>query len=70
MPKQIACSFMQYTERKECSMQYISREYTILFNAITEAEKDLHRLRERLMLAQQLAEECYISQDQEDLPPD
>ncbi len=52
---------MQYTERKEYSMQDISQEYIILFNAITEAEKDLRRLRERLVLAQQLAEEAYIA---------
>lgn len=51
-------------------MQDISQEYTILFNAITEAEKDLNRLRERLMLAQQLAEEFYISQGAESCPPD
>ncbi len=42
-------------------MQNISQEYIILFNAITEAEKDLRRLRERLVLAQQLAEEAYIA---------
>lgn len=41
-------------------MQDISQEYIILFNAISEAEKDLHRLREKLITAQQLAEEIYI----------
>ena len=51
-------------------MQDISQEYTILFNAITEAEKDLHRLREKLMLAQQLAEESYISCPSETVPTD
>lgn len=42
-------------------MQDISQEYIILFSAITEAEKDLRRLREKLVLAQQLAEETYIA---------
>lgn len=51
-------------------MQDISREYIILFNAITEAEKDLHRLREKLMLAQQLAEETYISRPPETVSAD
>lgn len=48
-------------ERKGQRMQDISREYIILFNAITQAEKDLQRLRESLILTQQLAEEAYIS---------
>ncbi len=42
-------------------MQEISQEYIILFNAITEAERELRRLREQLVLAQQLAEESYLS---------
>lgn len=42
-------------------MQNISQEYAILFNAMTEVEDELQRLRERLMLAQQLAEETYIA---------
>lgn len=42
-------------------MQDITREYIILFNAITEAENDLRRLREKLVIAQQLAEETYIA---------
>lgn len=46
-------------------MQNISREYTILFNTISEVEKDLSLLREKLILAQQLAEEVYISQPSE-----
>ncbi len=47
-------------------MQDISQEYIILFNAITEAEKDLRRLREKLVLAQQLAEEAYIAHPAEE----
>ena len=46
-------------------MQNISQEYIILFNAITEAENDLRRLRERLVLAQQLAEEAFIAAPEE-----
>ncbi len=46
-------------------MQNISREYIILFNTITEVEKDLLRLREKLMSAQQLAEDVYICQPSE-----
>ena len=49
-------------------MQDISQEYIILFNAITDAEKDLRRLREKLMLAQQLAEEAYIAHPEEETP--
>lgn len=49
-------------------MQNISQEYIILFNAITEAEKDLRRLRERLVFAQQLAEEAYIALPAKEMP--
>ena len=42
-------------------MQNIPQEYAILFNAMTEVENELQRLKERLMLAQQLAEETYIA---------
>ena len=36
-------------------------EYTVLFNAITDALKTLEALRENLITAQQTAEEIYIS---------
>ena len=36
-------------------------EYTLLFNAITDALKTLEALRDHLILAQQTAEEIYIS---------
>lgn len=49
-------------------MQDISQEYIILFNAITEAERDLRRLRERLVLAQQIAEEVYIALPAGEMP--
>ena len=51
-------------------MQIISQEYAILFNAMTEVENDLQRLKERLMLAQQLAEETYIACPSENSSPD
>lgn len=51
-------------------MQNISKEYAILFNTMTEVENDLQRLKERLMLAQQLAEETYISCPSETVSPD
>ena len=42
-------------------MQKISREYLLLFNAITDAEETLRRLRASLMAAQREAEELYVS---------
>ena len=38
-------------------MQKVSQEYLLLFNAITDAEESLCRLRARLMDAQRKAEE-------------
>ncbi len=42
-------------------MQNLSKEYLVLFNAITDAEESLRRLRARLIDAQQKAEELYIA---------
>ena len=42
-------------------MNKISEEYTTLFNVITDTIDDLEKLKLRLMLAQQAAEEGYIS---------
>ena len=39
----------------------MSEEYTLLFNAITDALETLDALRKQLMEAQQKAEEIYIS---------
>jgi len=41
-------------------MQPIIREYSILFNAITDTLKSLKELEEKLEFAQQLAEDIYI----------
>lgn len=43
-------------------MENISKEYLILFNTITDAEIALEALRQKLIAAQQLAEELYISE--------
>lgn len=41
-------------------MQNISKEYLVVFNAITDAEEALRAVYERLIAAQQLAEEIYM----------
>lgn len=48
-------------------MQPISKEYLTLFNAVTDAEETLQRLRTDLMAAQQQAEDLYIA-DEEPAP--
>jgi len=44
-------------------MENLSKEYLLLFNAISDAEKTLETLKERLIKAQIAAEEIYISED-------
>jgi hypothetical protein len=39
------------------------KDYSLLFNAITDAIKELEILKEKLILAQQEAEEAYISEE-------
>lgn len=52
---------------RQREMQNIQKEYSILFNVITDTETELMRLYVRLMEAQQMAEELYISaQDSEE----
>jgi hypothetical protein len=46
---------------RQREMQNIQKEYSILFNVITDTETELKRLYIRLMEAQQMAEELYIS---------
>jgi len=41
-------------------MESITKEYLVLFNSITDAEDALEALRQKLIVAQQLAEELYI----------
>ena len=42
-------------------MDTIRKEYTLLFNAITDAETALEQLRQQLMAAQQQAEELFLA---------
>lgn len=43
-------------------MKSISREYTLLFNAITDAEETLRQLRTRLIEVQQQAEDLFLGE--------
>ena len=49
-------------------MKTISKEYLLLFNAITDAEEALRQLRERLIDIQRQAEELYL--EETDTAPD
>jgi len=44
-------------------MRNISQEYLLLFNAITDAEESLARIREDLMAAQQQAEDLFVEEE-------
>jgi len=44
-------------------MQSITKEYLLLFNAITNAEESLSQLRSRLIEAQRQAEELFLEAD-------
>lgn len=48
-------------------MSAISKEYLLLFNAVTDAERTLAQLRESLLEAQRQAEELFL--EDEDGPP-
>ena len=43
-------------------MKTISKEYLLLFNALTDAEEALRHLREKLMEIQRQAEELYLEE--------
>lgn len=43
-------------------MEPIPKEYLLLFNAITDAQESLDRIRAELLCAQQRAEELYLAQ--------
>lgn len=47
-------------------MKSISKEYVLLFNAVTDAEETLRQLRERLMFVQRQAEELFLEEDEGD----
>ncbi|MBP1737447.1 MAG: hypothetical protein H6Q60_1328 [Oscillospiraceae bacterium] len=44
-------------------MQPVSKEYSVLFNEITDISEEVIRLYKRLVAIQQTAEEIYISQE-------
>ena len=51
-------------------MKTISKEYLLLFNALTDAEEALRKLREQLMEIQRQAEELYLEgTDAPEAPP-
>ena len=54
--------------KDEYHMQKVSKEYLLLFNAITDAEESLRLLQARLIDAQQKAEELFI-EDEDSVPP-
>ena len=43
-------------------MKTISKEYLLLFNALTDAEEALRKLREQLMERQRQAEELFLEE--------
>ncbi|MDY3985201.1 hypothetical protein [Dysosmobacter sp.] len=49
-------------------MQNITREYLLLFNAITDAEATLSQLRAQLIAAQQQAEALFLDDPEESRP--
>ena len=49
-------------------MQSISKEYLLLFNAISDAADSLAQLRASLMEAQRQAEELFLQRTDEDPP--
>jgi len=50
-------------------MTAISKEYLLLFNAVTDAEQALEQLRGALMEAQRQAEELFMDEDDGDGSP-
>lgn len=50
-------------------MTAITKEYLLLFNAVTDAERALARLRETLLEAQRQAEELFLEESGGDESP-
>lgn len=48
----------------------LAKEYLLLFNALTDTEEALARLRTELLLVQQQAEELYLSAEGREASPD
>lgn len=51
-------------------MTALSKEYLLLFNAVTDAERTLFQLRETLLESQRQAEELFLEETAWDSPPD
>ena len=51
-------------------MTALSKEYLLLFNAVTDAERTLFQLREALLESQRQAEELFLEETSWDSPPD
>lgn len=50
-------------------MTALSKEYLLLFNAVTDTERALSQLREALLEAQRQAEELFLEDESKDNPP-
>jgi len=50
-------------------MTAISKEYLLLFNAVTDTERALAQLREALLEAQRQAEDLFLEEPEEDESP-
>ena len=50
-------------------MTVLSKEYLLLFNAVTDAERTLSQLRESLLLVQRQAEELFLEEAACEDPP-
>ena len=50
-------------ERKDVIMKTITKEYLLLFNAITDLEQTLEHLRRELLDVQRQAEELFLSEE-------
>ena len=53
--------FLHGITKKTQKGENAMKEYTLLFNAITDAIEELEKLKQQLIIAQQEAEEIYIS---------
>lgn len=53
--------FLHGITKKTQKGENAMKEYTLLFNAITDAIEELEKLKQQLITAQQKAEEIYIS---------
>ena len=50
-------------------METINKEYTLLFNALTDTEEALRQLSQRLISIQQQAEELFLAREERSAAP-